>query len=339
MRVLVDSYNLVTQNPSGGVKVRIENYIRHIEGKIEIKRFDKWVDRVDEYDLVHIFKSSSESWTMMKYAHSKGIPVVVSSVVPSEKRLAIWLNRLLCSKLPVYSDRYMNELVLKNADAIIAQTEIEKQFIAKNFRICEKKIYVIPNGVSLDLEREISADYFFSRTGIEGKYILQVGRFDENKNQLSVIEAVKDTDMQLVFIGGADKECPEYYEICKSLAGKNIRFLGWVDHNDILLQAAYRNAQVVILPSHKEIFGNSLFEGGACGANLVASKVLPINEWGLSEWCSTIDPKNIADIKNKLQKMYEDDKNNLLSEFIVKNFSWEAVTDKYIEIYRNLLNT
>lgn len=335
--VLVDSYNLVCQNASGGVKVRIENFEKNIKNKIKLKKFDKWADAVKDYDVVHVFKSSSESWSLLKYAHANNIPVVVSSVVPSEKRWIIKANHYICKMIPLYSDRYMNELVLANADAICAQTEKEKKFLMRTFRIPGEKITVIPNGISLE-DLPIADTYFEEKTGINSGFILQVGRFDENKNQLNVIRAVKGTDMTLVLIGGPDRTCPEYYEQCKKEAGENVHFLGWVDHDDPLLQAAYRAAHTVILPSHKEIFGNSLVEGGACGANLVVSKALPIWEWGIKELCLQIDPKSVEDIKKALQTSVDTPKNQAVADKIRNLFSWDKVTDAYIRIYEKVIN-
>ncbi len=334
--VLIDSYGVVCQNKSGGVKVRIENYIKNIEHKIHVKRFDKWTDSIVDYDILHIFKSSADSYSMVKYAKENKIPVVVSSVVPSAKRFVIYANRILCKLLPVYTDWYMNSYVLSEADAICAQTEKEKHFIMMNYKISSDKIHVIPNGVSLNYDND-NPLLFSERTGIFGKFILQVGRFDENKNQLNTIKAVSGTDMQLVLIGGADKNAPDYFELCRNEAGDNVHFLGWVDHDDPLLKAAYSAADVVILPSYKEIFGNSLFEGGAFGTNLVVSEVLPIEEWSISPWCETIKPDSVQDIREKLDVALKKGKNTKLQEIIRSTFDWDKVTDMYIEVYKSVM--
>ena len=334
--VLIDSYNLVCQNPSGGIKIRIENYVEQINKKIKVKLFDKWKDKVIDFQVVHIFKSSSESYTLLKYCKANHIPVVVSSVVPAEKRFAILMCHLIGTVLPVYPDRYLNELVLKGADAICAQTEKEKDFICNTYKISSDKIFVIPNGVSLN-EFTYSGDYFYEKTGIKDGFVLQVGRFDSNKNQLNVIRALKDTDIPVVFIGGADKNDPDYFSLCKNEANENMHFLGWVEHNDPLLQAAYHSAHTVILPSHKEIFGNSLMEGGFCGANLIASKALPIEEWGLDQYCRKVDASDVRDIREVIIEAQKTDKSFEVSNFIKNTFSWDAVTDQYIDVYRKVI--
>lgn len=336
--VLIDSYVLVCQNASGGVKVRIENFVKNIKSKVSVKLFDKWSDRVTDYDLVHIFKSSSESYSMMKYAHSHGIPVVVSSVVPSTNLFAIKVCHFIGSIAPIYPDRYLNERVLVEADALCAQTEKEKRFIIKAFHIDPQKIHVIPNGISLQ-DTPIPENLFEELTGIKGDFLLQVGRFDSNKNQLNVIRALKDTDIQVVFVGGADKEEPEYYETCVSEANQNMHFLGWIDHNDPLLRAAYSAAHSVILPSFKEIFGNSLMEGGACGANLIVSDVLPVEEWGLDRFCKKIQASDTDKIRQTVLASMAEPKSDEISRYVRNTFSWDRVTDRYIEVYKSVLKT
>lgn len=337
INVLIDSYELVCQNRSGGIKVRIENYIKNIRNKVHVKKFDKWSDSIIDYDVIHIFKSSAESYSLVKFAKDNNIPLVVSSVVPSTKRFVIWANRMLCKILPVYTDWYMNSFVLKNADAVCAQTNKEKNFIIKNYKISEDKIYVIPNGISLSFD-DPDTSLFYRKTGIKDDFILQVGRFDRNKNQLSTIKAVAGTDLHLVLVGGPDKNDQEYYDQCVNEAGDNVHFLGWIDHDDPFLVSAYASAKVVILPSFKEIFGNSLFEGGAFGANLVVSNALPIEEWGLAEYCDLIDPSNVDDIRKKMTISINKSRNIELKNLIREKFTWDKVTDEHIKIYKKIIS-
>ena len=337
INVIIDSYNLVFQNKSGGIKVRIQNFEKRIASKVNIKKYDKWNDSIEDYDVIHIFKSSAESYSLLKYAHSKNIPVVVSSVVPSEKRIVILLNRIICKFFHLYTERYMNELVLRNADAICAQTYQEKRFISKAFHINDSCIRVIPNGISLKNNPSIDSHSFSEMTGISGDFVLMVGRFDENKNQLNVIKAIQNTDINLVLIGGADKENLDYFEKCKNVAGSNVHFLGWVEHDNPILEAAYKAAKTVILASHKEIFGNSLIEGGACGANLVVSNALPIDEWGIKDYCITINPNNIKEIQEAIFESMRTEKNETVKNTINELFSWDSVIDQYIDVYNEVI--
>ena len=147
-----------------------------------------------------------------------------------------------------------------------------------------------------------------------------------------------NSDISIVFIGGEAFSEPEYFELCKKTATKNIHFLGWIDHNDPLLASAYMNAKVVILPSYSETFGLALIEGGVAGANLVASKKLPvIINWGIDKYCNLIDPLNINDIRLKITESFKSPKNPLLKKEIRRIFSWEETIEKYLQIYNGIL--
>lgn len=337
MKILVDSGNCVTQNRSGGIQTKVFQFMKYSSGNFEVKLFDKWNDHVEEYDILHIFMASYDEYSIAKIAKSRNVPVVVSAVVPSKNKFRIFVSRILNKIVPLRDPHWMQSNVIKMADMVIAETEIEKKFIEKNFKIPADKIAVIPNGVAFP-QSDIKKGRFAELTGIHGPYILQIGRFDSNKNQLNTIKAVNGTDMQLVLIGGPDKNEPQYYEQCQAAAGRNVHFLGWIDHSDPLLETALQDAQVVVLPSHNEIFGNAMFEGGIHGANIVATNVLPIKEWGFESYVLTIDPTSYTDIREKLQIAWRKEKNEELSRIIKRDFSWEAVIKMHSELYRGVLN-
>ena len=331
MKILIDSYNTVKQNISGGVQNRIENFIKHSRNTdIQITLFNKWVHKITDYDVLHIFKVNIESYQLMLHAKNLDIPIVISSVVPLEHKYKILINRFLNKLTPFHTSYYFIEQMLSNADAVIAQTILEANFIEKWYKVDKNKIHIIPNGVSVAEEKN---EQIFDKIGLDKPYILQVGRFDENKNQLNVIKAMAKTDVPVVFIGGPDSKSQDYYDKCKKYATKNMFFLGWLTYDDILLKSAYCNAKVVVLPSHKEIFGNSLIEGGAYGANLVSTNELPIKEWGINDICSTIDSNDINDINKKLIQAYNQSLNPNTSLLIKGKFSWDAVISEYVSIY------
>ena len=338
MKVLINSYDNSFQNVSGGVQTKINSYTEHMSMKCTLKLFDKWNDKLTDYDILHIFMASSDSYELVRLAKEKKLKIVVSAVQSANRPFRILYNLLIGKLTHTYNPYVMIKFIYDAADAIICETVKEKEFIQKMFFVHDEKIKVIPNGI--DFNTSITTDEgkrFFEKSGIAGKYILQVGRFDPNKNQLNVIKAVKDTDMQLVLIGGEDKNFPEYYNECKKCAGNNVHFLGWIEHKSPLLRYAYQNAQTVILPSKHEIFGNSLWEGGICGCNLVATDVLPIRSWGLEKYVLTVKSNSVTDIKNKLLNSYSMPQNNELSEIIKTLFSWELVTDQHVNLYNEVL--
>jgi len=337
MKILINSYNKVFQNEAGGVQMRIKKFFHLLNGvEHEVKLFDKWNDNISDYDILHTFKLSLDDYQLIAYAKSKGIPIVISSVVPQEGSLKIKINLWISKLLPIHTAYYFSKRMLDMADVIVAQTNKESEFISTNYKVSKAKIKVIPNGVSI--ENNVS-DIIFSKINIHKPYVLQVGRFDENKNQINVIRALKNSNIPVVFIGGADPSDLEYYELCKKEATDNMFFLGWIKNDDPILSSAYANAQVVVLPSHKEIFGNSLIEGGAYGANLVVTDELPIYDWGIGDYCNQINPKDIVDIKNKIKEAFYSSKNDKLKTIINEKFSWNTILEEHINLYRNIIKT
>ena len=335
MKVLVESYSVVMQNASGGVQTKIREYIKNLSPYAEVKLFDKWNDKITDYDILHVFMASADCYSLVRLAKEKGLKIVTSAIISSNGLGRIFYGRVTGRLFRQYNTYRMQEYIFDASDAIICETIYEKEFLVNSYGVNKNKVFVIPNGINFPPEN-INDEIFRKKTNITEEFVLQVGRFDPNKNQLNVIEALKDSTIPLVFIGGADKAYAEYYKKCMEKAGDNVHFIGWVDHDDPMLYSAYSAAKVTVLPSHHEIFGNALWEGGICGCNLVATDVLPLKSFGLDKYCLSIKADDIKDIRKKIEIAYNMKKNKELSKIIKEKFSWSKVIEKHIEIYKNI---
>lgn len=336
MKVFISSYNVVCQNASGGVQVRIKNYLNSLNNKTEIKLFNMWTDSIDDCDILHVFKANIDVYSLMIQAKAKKKKVVLSSVIPQEKAFNIKHN-LVWSKIFHLQTGYSiikNELDL--ADFIVAQTQKEKDFIKKQYKIRENKISVIPNGVGI-VFCEDNRNAINRIVNISKPYLLQVGRFDENKNQLSVIRALRESDIEVLFVGGPDPQYLSYFDQCRQEANDRMHFVGWLDSGSPEMQSAYMNAKAVILPSHKEIFGNSLIEGGAAGANLIATCSLPLKSMEIDQYCDIINPNSIDDIRKKINIAMKREKNEGQVNYFLSKFSWDSVAKQYQNIYERCI--
>lgn len=338
MRVCIQSYNNFGQNTAGGVRTKIFNYVESLKEfqDVECKLFDKWYDKLADYDILHCFALKEEIHDQVKYAHSLGKKVVISSIVPLVKPNWIKFNILLGKYLHIRNVYYLNKLTLDMTDAVIAETEKEKDYICRVYGVNIDKVYVIPNGVATDVQGG-DPSLVKNKFGFEKDCIVHVSRIDRNKNQLSVIRAMKDTDIPIVFIGGPDPNDMAYYEQCKAEATANMFFAGWVYHDDPLLASTLAAAKVSVLPSYKEIFGNSIYEGLLAGCNVVATTVIPVTEWGLEKDVISVDPSRVDDIRRGILEAYNKPRNEEIVEKVLNTFSFSTIAQRHVEVYKIIL--
>lgn len=342
MKIILQGYNTCCQNEYGGVQKRIRKIHSNLlaEG-IDTELFSEFNTSIKEADILHIFMLLPENYGLLKCAKENNVKVVISSIVNIGNGKNIDISRILLNKLPILTAQKAQFDMLRQADAVITETPIEKEYIVKHYKINRKKVRVIPNGIDLseDCGKSNERDIIYHSIGGEKEYALVVGRFDPNKNQLNVIKALKDTEIPVVFIGGAHFECPRYYEECLKCGkgASNIYFLGWQPNDSKIMKSAYRNAKLLITPSFQETFGFTLLEGGVNGCNLAISNTLPILGFQVFDRCVTFDPGNIEDIKEKIRMAFDSKEDTILREKLIHTFSWKNVIGQHINLYKGLI--
>lgn len=336
MKVLIQSYNSCAQNKSGGVQERIRRTAsRLMDCGIEVELFNKFKSDIRECDILHIFGLDYENLSLINCAKKMGKRVVISTILPLADGYKYDLYRLLM-KFPLATTYRIIIAEAKAADLLIVETDKEAEFIAKHLGIDKNKMITIPNGIDPVTDTN---DCIYSFLPTRNKYILQVGRFDENKNQLNVIRAMKKHPIDVLFIGASDHTSDSYYNQCvKEAEGcKQFHFLGWLPAKSDELISAYTHAEVLVLPSYHETFGMVALEGAAAGAKIALSNTLPIREYAAFSNCPCFDPSNISDIQKTLDETFGAPKTEKLRQQVLEEFSWDEVIKKHIESYQRLL--
>lgn len=333
MKIVFASYNTCCQNVTGGVQNRLRKIATLVEKRgLKTELFNPFETKLEKGDILHIFMLSIDVYNLVEFAKKRGVKVVISTIVPLIDKRKLHIYKIV-SCLPFVTSYVFNKSTLISADVLITESRKEADYISRNFSINKSKFHVVPNGIDMNYHK---GDDIFNLLGFKRKYVLQVGRFDENKNQLSVIKALRGSDIDVVFVGGAGDE--KYLSKCKdeAIGYENIHFTGWLENDSVELKSAYINAEVVVLPSFFETFGLVAIEGASCGAKLVLSKTLPINDYNIFDGCEKIDPRNINDIREKILKSFHRPSNPKLKEDVCKFFSWENIIDNHIKIYESI---
>ena len=169
-------------------------------------------------------------------------------------------------------------------------------------RLHAKKTTYVP-GVGIDTDKFASnkngRERIREELGLkdEQTMILSVGELNDNKNHISVIRAIKNTDYVYVIVGRGDKK----RDLEKAAKENNVdlRLLGYrEDVADI-----YNAADVYVLPSKREGLNVSLMEAMASGLPVACSRIRGNVDLIESEEC-LFNPTDIDEIKRTIQTVY-----------------------------------
>lgn len=149
MKVVITGYNTCCMNPTGGVQVRIKKIYELLSKRnnIDIEYLSPMKTDWDSVDILHLFKLEPEFYSLVNKAKSKGIKIVLSSIIPLNDGCKIDFYRRFLNKLPILSSYNMDFSILNTVDCIIAETPIERNFISMHYGVNLHKIQVIPNGI------------------------------------------------------------------------------------------------------------------------------------------------------------------------------------------------
>ena len=346
MKVAFYSYPSAFQNPGGG-EIQLLKTKEHLEkAGVDIKFFDQWRDKFDDFDVLHVFGSVKDCVGLMRTARNKGVKVAVSSIFWSSFKRALHEGGTSGKKLELFA-RHLTKLIfpylptgrrktMALSDIIFPNAEAEKEQLVRLFGISREKIKVVPNGID---ERFMFAkpDPFIEKFGMKD-FVLAVGRIEPRKNQLNLIKALNDSGFKLVIVGDPVSDYMDYYKKCRSIAKQNIVFLGGIPHEDELLASSYAACKVFAAPGWFETPGLAALEAAAAGASIAITKYGCTEEY-FGDEASYFDPSNIKQIREAVKEASDvsEEKKKLLKERIRNNYLWENVARETLSGYESIL--
>jgi glycosyltransferase involved in cell wall biosynthesis len=245
--------------------------------------------RLKGFDVVHIFGLYDFLGPRVAAECRKaGIPYVVEPIgmyLPIVRN--IWLKKMY--------HRIWGREMLQQADAIVATAELEREELIAG-GMAKEKILLRRNGVEVP-ERLPERGKFRGKMGIPGeaKMILFLGRLAEKKSPDLLLRAFiglqdpteadeeKDNaetqsapsnrreEMRLVFVGPDESRMRERLEgmAREGRVAGLVHFCGALSGAE--KWAAYRDANVFVLPSQNENFGNTAAEAVAAGTPVIVT--------------------------------------------------------------------
>lgn len=286
---------------------------------------------LEDYQLVHCFNilRIKETYTQVVNALQQQRRVLLTPIYWNMRE---HLQKNIPDKLEWWDNgKEKREKVLDMVDLLLPNAKSEMVQIKTDFKF-NTPHQVVYNGVDSSFY-ESRPDHFIKEYGIKD-FVLCVGRICPRKNQLTMIRALKDTDIKMVFIGSIND--PVYYRQCVKEGGDQILMIRHLPHHR--LSSAYAAAKVHMLASWYDTPGLVNLEAGLSGCNLVVSNRGTAREYfnDLVWYCSPDDPQSIA---TAVKEAYLSPQIDDLKSRILRNFTWEAIGKATQEIYCKVLNS
>jgi glycosyltransferase involved in cell wall biosynthesis len=236
---------------------------------------------------------------------------------------------------------FLNYLRSANvADKIVVNTECMRNNVVVWYGIHRDKVAVIPNGVDLKMFAGSNG-----RIMLEGDpSVLYVGHLSRLKGVDILIQAITKLrselpNIKLHLVGGGNDR---YFALLAKKEGieKHVVFHGWTEHS--MLPSYFKSADICVFPSRQEGFGIVILEAMASGIPVIASNIPSFQEIISNGRDGRLfKPEDADALSKEVVALYQDP--HLRKELSrnafekVARYSWENIADKYISLYKCLL--
>ncbi|HEY41338.1 MAG TPA: glycosyltransferase family 1 protein [Dehalococcoidia bacterium] len=256
-----------------------------------------------------------------------------------------------------FSHRIAEELrIFRSVRAQTVTTGVQKEKLEELYGFTSGDVAVISPGVDIHTFRPLESGESRMDIGLPERYILCLSRIDSNKGHDLLLNAFSLVcksvpDIHLVIGGGStSKAGPTELEVLANMKRiiaekkmeKQVHITGYIP--DEHLVAAYRQAEMFVLPSIFEPFGMTALESMACGRPVVASRLGGIREVVTSEESGLlVDPADPAEFSTAIIRLLNDKPlagriSEQGREIVRERYSWEAIAVRHIEFYEKYLN-
>jgi glycosyltransferase involved in cell wall biosynthesis len=301
-----------------------------------------------DYDLIHT--------TFFPYFN-----LVLSLIVGKSINKPVICTPFFHFSNPRYLDSTLLE-ILKKFDILIACTNLEKEMLIKKLNIQEQKIEVISMGVDYEkyeripktkLDNSWFKQKFFKNKEKKYKLVLYCGYKNYEKGALTILKSIpyileKIKHVYFTFIGPSTKAFN--YELSKIQKYKHSRIINFSPDNltgyyDKKKIAAFKEADLFLMPSRSDAFGIVYLEAWAAGIPVIGARigatpeVIRENIDGLL--VEFDDPEDTAQKVIKLLKNKKLRKNlGYAGQLkVAHNHTWEIVAEKTHQTYQSLIKT
>jgi len=351
----------------GGAQIQIlktKEYLEKLGVTCDLTITPDGVD-FDQYDIVHLtdltwvydlliylkalksFKGkkvlSTIYWPFDDYA-SKGAPFLQKLIFKlfgiNGVEYAKALAKFIMKKEPIYLEGLkqsyiQNQInIVNEVDWLLPNSQMEMDALNNRLSLKQENFTVVNNAIDTAVFDEI-----LESNNIEKRddLITFVARIDPRKNQLSFLEAMKDTSYTIRFIGNAAPNSQKYYEQLRDVAQKrgNVEFISHITQEEVFKHMM--QAKVNVLTSWIETPGLVSLEAGYAGCNIVVTDKGSVRDY-FKEYAFYCMPDDVGSIKAQTIKAMESDFDEGFRTLIKQEFDWSKTAEQTMEAYESVLD-
>lgn len=314
------------------------------------------------YDLVHLFNlmEPQDIYIQMLNAKKQSKKIVLSTIyglyTEFERKARGGFFQKLANILSPYQIGYMKVLVkhykekrmhkgvykmlfkgyyglmkeiVDNTSIFLPNSDSEMKRVASEFKLKNYQYVSVPNAIDKsvfvsDTDDEINQYAKFKDC------ILCAARIEGRKSTLTLVQALKNTDYNLVLVGKESQNQKQYVQQVHDEAGKNVFFLGAIPHDD--LKNLYKVAKVHALISWMETPGLSTLEAAAMDCNVVVTRKGDTYDY-FEDYAYYCEPDDIQSIKVAIDKAFAEPVNPKLKQKVLEKYIWEKTAEETLKGY------
>ena len=225
---------------------------------------------------------------------------------------------------------------VRRCPILITISESTKSDLVTLYHVNPDRIRVVPLGGGESATRTMAPASRLAELGVNGPFVLQVGRIETKKNQAAALAAVEGLVGVTLVVAGPERDAAL---AARLRASPRCRVLGRVDQPT--LELLYKHAEVVVVPSLHEGFGLPVLEAMARGKMVVAAAGSALPEVGGDTALYVDDPSDSAAIAKVLAIALGDKglraKLGRAARVRAAKFTWDRCAAGVIAVIRELV--
>ncbi|QOT70724.1 glycosyltransferase [Sphingobium fuliginis] len=237
---------------------------------------------------------------------------------------------------PGYRD--MATEIAELADALIYLSESERNAFKNLVGDVGTSEYLVRNPVDATHFQNAPRDLFREAYGLQD-YVVCVARVEPRKNQLMLVNALRDSDLPIVLIG--HEAHPEYADLIRRFGGPGVVMIDRLEPNSDMLRSAIAGARVFVLPSWAEGAPLTALEAAATGANMVLSDRSGECEY-IGDRARYCDPSCSDSLRDAVREAWDEPITPAqaldLANHVKEQFSWEKHVQQTRAVYDEVLH-